>query len=63
MSQYSTTYVGVIVIVLGWLGLSNLVTNDNVSVIVDNVLQLIGVITAIIGRYKAGGVSVLGFRK
>lgn len=63
MSQYSTTYIGIIVIVLGWVGLSDLVTSENVATIVNNVLELVGVITAIIGRYRAGGVSFLGFKK
>lgn len=60
--NYSTTYVGIIVVVLGWLGASHLVTEGEVSLVVDNILQLIGVVTAIWGRYKAGGVSVLGVK-
>lgn len=61
--QYSQTYVGLIIIVLGWFGLANLVTSQEVATIVDNVIQLVGLVWAIYGRYRAGGVSVLGFRK
>lgn len=62
MQNYSTTYAGIIVIVLGWLGLASLVSSTEVSTIVDNILQLVGIIVAIVGRYKAGGVSMLGVK-
>lgn len=63
MQNYSQTYAGIIVIVLGWLGLAHWVSNTEVATVVDNIIQLIGVVTAIIGRYKAGGVNVLGVKK
>jgi len=63
MQNYSKTYVGMIVILFGWFGISNLVAGDEVALIVDNVLQLVGIGIAIYGRYKAGGVNILGFRK
>lgn len=62
MQNYSTTYAGIIVIVLVWLGLASLVSSTEVSTIVDNILQLVGIIVAIVGRYKAGGVSMLGVK-
>ena len=63
MKNYSTTYAGIIVIILGWLGFANLVSDTEVSTLVDHVLQLVGIVTAIIGRYKSGGVTPLGFKK
>jgi hypothetical protein len=63
MSSYSTTYVGIVVVLLGWLGVSNLVTNEQVSIIIDNIIQLVGMGVTIYGRYKAGGVTVLGVKK
>lgn len=47
------TYIGIIVVIIGWLGFGDLVTEDNVGLIVDNVIQLIGIIVTIYGRYKA----------
>lgn len=61
--MYSKTYAGIIIVILGWLGVAHWVSDTEVGVIVDNVIQLIGVITAIVGRYKAGGVNVAGFKK
>jgi len=63
MQNYSKTFVGIIVILLGWFGISNLVAGDEVALIVDNVLQLVGIGISIYGRVKAGGVTILGFRK
>ena len=60
--MYSKTYVGIAVIVLGWLGVSDLISESEISTIVDHVLQLGGIVYAIYGRFKAGGVSVLGFK-
>lgn len=61
--NYSKTYIGVLLMLLGWLGLSGYVTEAEVSTIVDNVLQVIGIAVTIYGRYKAGGVSLLGVKK
>jgi hypothetical protein len=58
--QYSKTYVGVILMLLGWLGLSGFVTDVEVSSIVDNVLQVVGIAVTTYGRYKAGGVNLFG---
>lgn len=61
--MYSKTYAGIIIVILGWLGVAHWVTDTEVGLVVDNVIQLIGVITAIVGRYKAGGVNVAGFKQ
>lgn len=59
----SKTYIGIIVILAGWIGIGDIITQDSAAVIVNNVLEIIGMITAIYGRYKAGGINFLGFRK
>ena len=61
--MFSKTYVGVIVIILGLLGWSSLVTESEISTAVDYITQIVGIALAIYGRYKAGGVSVLGVKK
>ena len=63
MTQYSKTYTGIVIIILGWIGVSHLVTSDDVANIIDNVAQLVGIVVAIYGRYKAGGVNILGVKK
>jgi len=59
----SKTYVGIIVIILGWLGISHLFSEGEVALVVDNIIQLIGIVTAIHGRYRMGGVNALGIKK
>ncbi len=61
--KYSTTFAGLLVIIAGWLDIADIITSDNAAIIIDNVLQLIGIIVAIYGRFKAGGVNLLGFKK
>lgn len=48
------TYTGIALIVLGWLGLSQYVTDSELNLAVDNLLQFAGTLLAIYGRYKAG---------
>lgn len=62
MTSYSKTYAGIIIVILGWLGVSHLVTNDEVATTIDNIIQVIGIVTAIYGRYKAGGVNIIGIK-
>jgi hypothetical protein len=61
--SYSQTFVGVIVIVLGWLGISHLVTSGEVAGIVDSIIELVGIIYTIYQRVKKGDVTTFGFRK
>jgi len=63
--QYSKVYVGVIVIILGWVGIADFVSESEVALIVDHVIQLIGIVGTLWARYKSTGqpIGVLGFRK
>lgn len=62
---YSLTYVGVIVMVLSevlrWLGLE--VGSEQLTTTVLTILQVLGAITAFFGRWRAGGITILGTRK
>lgn len=57
------TFAGLIMVVLGWFGVSHIITSDNVATIIDNIVQIVGIVVAAIGRYRAGGVNALGFKK
>ena len=61
--NYSLTYAGLLVIIAGWLGIGDLITSENAAIIVNNVVQLIGIIATIYGRYRAGDVTIAGFKK
>lgn len=63
--QYSQTYAGLLIIIAGWLGIGDIVTNETAGIIINNVLQLAGIVWAIYGRFTSKGeaVSVLGFKK
>lgn len=47
------TYIGIITLLIGALGVSKYVTDIEVSQIVDAVLTVVGAVVAIYGRYKA----------
>lgn len=47
------TWTGLIITVLGALGIGNLFGSENVAAIVDTVAQLVGLILAAYGNYKA----------
>ena len=47
------TYLGIAVIVAGWLGLGDIINDATIGPIVDNAIQLIGVVLAIYGRFVA----------
>ena len=61
--NYSLTFASLIVAVLGWLGVSHIATQSEVATVIDNLLQIGGMLFAFYGRYKAGGVSKLGFKQ
>jgi len=60
---YSSTFAFLIVALLGWLGVGQLVSEKEVAVIIDNILQIAGILGGLWARYKQGNVNVLGFRK
>lgn len=61
--SYSTTFAFLIFSLLGWLGVSHIISQGDIATIIDNVIQVVGIVGAAYGRYKAGGVTALGFRK
>ena len=65
MRNYSITYVGVIVMVLGFLAQVFGVPffADDVSDIVSKIGEVIGMAVALYGRYRIGGISAFGIRK
>lgn len=63
MNKYSTTFAFLIVSLLGWLGVSHIATSDEVALVIDNIIQVVGLFGAFYARYKQGNITVLGFRK
>lgn len=62
--MYSKTFIGVAIIVLGWLGLADFVSEGELASIVDAVIVVAGLVTTIYGRVKASGkVSWLGVKE
>lgn len=61
--NYSQTYIGLIVILAGVLGIGDLLPEDKVAEIVNIVIEIIGIVVAAIGRYKAGGIKWFGAKK
>lgn len=47
------TYIAIAVLVLGMFGIGDIITETDMSVLIDSVMQIIGVIGAIYGRYDA----------
>ena len=46
------TYASLIVIVLGWFGIGNIISTDNVASAINLLIQLIGIISAGYYNYK-----------
>ena len=61
----SLTYSGLYISLLGFLAQAFKlpISNEEITQIVTGALQVIGIIVAAFGRYRAGGVTVGGFRK
>jgi hypothetical protein len=51
----SKTIVGLVVIIVGWLGLAQFFSESEIGQAVDAILVLSGIITAWYGRIKAAG--------
>lgn len=47
------TYAGLVIVFLGWLGLGDIVSSEQVGDIINLVTQLIGIVVAVYGNYKA----------
>ena len=61
--SYSLTYIGIIISVAGTFLVHAGFTEACSNEIVTNVPLLFGSLLAFIGRYRAGGVTLLGARK
>lgn len=48
------TYLGLAIIVLGWLGLGDLVSETELSTGINSAIELFGIIMAIYGRVRVG---------
>lgn len=47
------TWVGIIITVLGFLGLGDVIAQDQVGQAIDLIVQLVGIVITIYGNYKA----------
>ena len=63
MKNYSATFAFLIVSLLGWLGVSHIATQNEVAIVVDNIIQVVGLIGAFWGRYRQGDITPLGFKR
>lgn len=64
MEKFSLTYSGIIVMVVGPILSQKLGLSDACGTEVANLVPtLLGAVVALIGRYRAGGVTVAGFKK
>lgn len=63
--MFSLTYTGVIVMVLSKIAEMAGVTigTEEISHTVETLVMLVGAVVTLYGRYRAGGVGALGFRK
>lgn len=61
--SYSKTFAFLLVTILGYLNVGYFVTESEATLVFDNILQIVGIVGAIWGRYKVGDVTVLGFKK
>lgn len=60
---YSKTFAFLLVSLSGWLGISHIATEGEVALLIDNVIQVVGLLGAFWARYKTGNITVLGFKK
>lgn len=62
---YSQTYIAVIVMVLAQIlpHLGVTIANDSLTTTISTIVTLAGAVWALVRRYKAGGVNVVGLRK
>lgn len=60
--NYSLTYSGVLLMVLGWLvkTLNINVGPEELQTTVNVILVIAGALVALYGRYRAGGITVFG---
>lgn len=62
--NYSTTIAGLIVLVIAWFpNLKEVFSEGEIVQVVEFIVGIASVITVWYGRYKAGGITLLGFRK
>lgn len=47
------TYTGILVSLLGFIGVAQYFNDTELTQVVDNIIQLVGLAVAVYGRYKA----------
>lgn len=53
MLEGKKTWIGIIITVLGYLGLGQLISADQVGTLIDLGVQLVGIVVTVYGNYKA----------
>jgi len=59
----SKTIAGLIIVILGLVGVTELVTEAEVATTIDAIIQVVGIAVAWYARYQAGGINLAGKRK
>jgi len=59
----SQTIVGLLLIILGWLGLGQFFTESEIGTFLDIAIQGVGIVYVWYQRYTAGGINIAGIRK
>lgn len=60
--SYSKVFAFALVSLLGYFNVGSLVSQNEATLIFDNILQVAGIVGVIWARYKQGGVSILGVK-
>lgn len=62
---YSKVYAFVLVTVLGWVGIADIVSESEASILVDHIIELVGIVGTLWARYKSSGepINVLGVKR
>lgn len=61
--KMSVTITSLIVLVAGLLGVGDVFPKDEVSTVVNAVVQIVGVVGIWVGRYRQGDINVFGVKK
>ena len=51
--QGKKTYLGLVVIFLGWLGIGDWISEEQVGEAINLIVQLVGIVVAVYGNHKA----------
>lgn len=59
----SVTIASLLVLILGFLGLGEVVSEDEAAKVIDAVVQIAGIIGVWYGRFRQGDINVVGLKK